>query len=200
MSLRIEPMTRDEIERHLWDLADLRIRVFASFPYLYAGERDYEARYLSTYRDSPDAIVVGAWDGARLVGAATGAPMEDHADGFAAAFEGRDFAVATIFYCAESVLLPEYRGQRAGHHFFDAREAHGRALRREWSAFCAVIRAPDHPDRPEGYRPLDGFWRGRGYAPLEGVIARFRWKDHGEAGDSEKALQVWMRRLEGNGS
>lgn len=195
MSLRVAPMTREEIERHLWDLADLRIRVFAAFPYLYDGDRAYEARYLATYRESEAAIVVGAWDGERLVGASTGTPMEDHASDFAAAFAGPALPIHDIFYCAESVLLPEYRGRGIGHAFFDLREAHARDLGRRWSAFCAVIRPPDHPARPPDYRPLEPFWRARGYEPLEGAVARFAWRDHGEAAESDKLMQFWIRPL-----
>ena len=35
-----------------------------------------------------DSIVVAAYDGDEMVGAATGMPLADHADDFAAAFEG----------------------------------------------------------------------------------------------------------------
>jgi hypothetical protein len=49
--------------------------------------------------------------------------------------------------------------------------------------------------KPEGYRPLDAFWRGRGYEPLEGVIAQFGWRDLGEDAESPKALQFWLREL-----
>ena len=100
-----------------------------------------------------------------------------------------------IFYCAESVLLRDYRGLGIGHAFFDAREAHARKLGLAFSAFCSVIRPADHPARPGNYRPLDDFWRKRGYEPLPGVTARFSWKDLGEATDTEKTLQFWMRRL-----
>jgi hypothetical protein len=62
-------------------------------------------------------------------------------------------------------------------------------------AFCGVVRPPDHPARPEGYRPLDGFWRARGYAPLDGVIAHFGWRDIGAAEETQKPLQFWMRNL-----
>nr|MDA3859581.1 GNAT family N-acetyltransferase [Roseovarius sp.] len=162
---------------------------------LYDGDLAYEQRYLQTYRDSENAILVGAYDGARLVGAATGTPMEDHASDFAAAFGGQGIALSDIFYCAESVLLPGYRGQGIGHRFFEAREDHARALGRSHCAFCAVVRPADHPLRPEGYRPLDGFWRKRGYAPLKGALAQFRWKDIDRGAESDHPLQVWMRAL-----
>ena len=194
MSVTTRVLTSEALAAALEDVARLRIRVFRDFPYLYDGDADYERDYLRAYQ-SPGAVVVAAMDGDRVVGAATGAPMADHAADFAAAFADRPESLDQIFYCAESVLLPDYRGQGIGHAFFDAREAHARDLGLTHSAFCSVIRPADHPARPEGYRPLDGFWRKRGYAPLPGVIARFGWKDLDQPEETEKALQFWMRRL-----
>ena len=194
MSLATRVLTGESLAAALEDVARLRIRVFRDWPYLYDGNPDYERDYLSAYQ-SPGAVVVAAMDGARIVGAATGAPMTDHAEDFAAAFADRPERLSQIFYCAESVLLPEYRGHGIGHAFFDAREAHARDLGHDFSAFCSVIRPADHPARPADYRPLDGFWRKRGYAVLGGVIARFSWKDLGEAHETEKPLQFWMRAL-----
>ncbi len=195
MTLAIRPLGREELAQRIPDLARLRIRVFADWPYLYDGDEAYERRYLQPYLDSEHALVVGAFDGDRLVGAATGTPMEDHADEFAEALAGRDLAPDTIFYCAESILLPGYRGQGAGHRFFGLREEHALALGRRWSAFCAVIRPLNHPARPLAYRPLDSFWRARGYEPLPGAVAHFRWRDHGDAEETEKPLQFWVRDL-----
>ncbi|QYK39834.1 MAG: GNAT family N-acetyltransferase [Paracoccaceae bacterium] len=194
MTVALRTLTGAALDGALDDLAALRIAVFRDWPYLYDGDTAYERAYLQTYRDSPGAILVGAFDAERLVGAATGTPMEDH-DGFATAFAGTGHDLSRIFYCAESVLLPAYRGRGLGHAFFDAREAHARHLGRSHSAFCAVIRPPDHPARPTDYRPLDTFWRRRGYAPLPGVTAAFRWRDLGETADSEKRLQFWLRTL-----
>ncbi|AGT10143.1 hypothetical protein [Paracoccus aminophilus] len=187
-------LTGDAVGAALDDLARLRIAVFRHWPYLYDGDLDYERDYLKVYQ-SPGAVVVAAYDGDRMIGASTGAPMEDHASDFAAAFAHRPEQLDEIFYCAESVLLPEYRGHGLGHAFFDGREAQGRALGRKYSAFCSVKRPADHPDRPADYRPLDGFWQKRGYAPLPGVVAEFEWKDIGDDHATKKPLQFWMRAL-----
>ncbi|PCD78128.1 GNAT family N-acetyltransferase [Pseudothioclava arenosa] len=195
MALEIRTLTGPALDAALDDVARLRIAVFRDWPYIYDGSLDYERRYLESYRNSEAAVVVGAFDGARLVGAATGTLLEDHSDDFAAAFAPTGLKLQDVFYCAESVLLPEYRGQGAGHAFFDAREAHARALGRSFSAFCSVIRPADHPLRPASYRPLDPFWRARVYAPMPGVVARFRWTDLGDAEQTEKQLQFWGRAL-----
>jgi GNAT superfamily N-acetyltransferase len=195
MSLRIETLAGAALDAALDEVARLRIAVFRDWPYLYDGDAAYERRYLEVYRQSTAAILVGAFDGDRLVGAATGTPMEDHAADFARAFAGTGLALEDIFYCAESVLLPRWRGQGAGHRFFDLREAHARRLGRRHVAFCAVLRPDDHPLRPADYRPLDAFWRKRGYAPLDGVVARFAWKDVDRPAETEKPLQFWHKRL-----
>ncbi|MEX0339488.1 MAG: GNAT family N-acetyltransferase [Arenibacterium sp.] len=188
-------LTGEALADALDQVAALRIAVFRDYPYLYEGDLDYERRYLETYRHSTGAILVGAFDGRALIGAATGTPLVDHAEEFGAAFKGTGVALDSVFYCAESVLLPEYRGRGIGHLFFDMREAHARGLGFAKSAFCAVIRSPDHPDRPDAYQPLDGFWRKRGYAPVPGVIATYSWKDRGDREETAKDMQFWMRDL-----
>ncbi|WP_425099925.1 GNAT family N-acetyltransferase [Tropicibacter sp. S64] len=193
--MRVEVLTGAALDAALDDVARLRITVFRAFPYLYDGSLEYERTYLQTYRERETAVLVGAFDGTRLVGAATGTPMADHAEDFAAPFAETDFALRDIFYCAESVLLPDYRGQGIGHRFFDLREAHAQALGSRYSAFCSVMRPPDHPLRPATYAPLDPFWQKRGYAPLDGVQATFRWKDIGEAEQTDHRLQFWLRAL-----
>ncbi len=191
----VRPLTGAALEAALDDVARLRIEVFRAWPYLYDGDLEYERSYLQSYRESDKAIVVGAFDNDRLIGASTGAPLTDHADDFAAAFQDTGLDLSQIFYCAESVLLSDYRGQGVGHKFFDQREAHARAQGFNKCAFCSVQRPADHPMRPETYRPLDTFWKSRGYEPLPGAIAQFSWKDVGDEGETLKPLQFWIRDL-----
>lgn len=193
--MRVEALTGTALTAALPDVARLRIDVFRAWPYLYDGDLAYEERYLSDFAASEQAIIVGAYEGDALVGASTGAPLSHHAEDFAAAFSNTTFDLNTMFYCAESVLRPAYRGRGLGHAFFDAREAHARALGFAHIVFCSVLRPDDHPDRPSDYRPLDAFWRGRGYAPLPGVIAQFSWKDLGATAETVKPLQFWHRTL-----
>ncbi|NUB46091.1 GNAT family N-acetyltransferase [Fertoebacter nigrum] len=193
MTVTLRSLRGDDLESALDDLARLRITVFRDWPYLYEGTVEYERGYLRWYRDSPGALLVGAFDGEALVGAATGTPMEDHTNDFAQAFAATGIPLTDIFYCAESVLLPGYRGQGIGHRFFDLREDHARDLGRRFIAFCSVLRPDDHPLRPIAARSNEAFWRGRGYQPMEGVVAEFRWTDVGETWDSAKRLQFWGR-------
>lgn len=195
MSLRFDSLVGPEITGALDAVARLRIEVFREWPYLYDGDPAYEASYLSAFAASPQAIVVAASDGGEIVGASTGAPLSDHAEDFAEAFRGSGIALEEVFYCAESVLRAPYRGQGAGHVFFDRREDHARRLGFRFAAFCAVVRPDDHPARPAEYRPLDDFWRHRGYERAQGVMAQFSWKDIGKMQPDAKPLQFWIRDL-----
>lgn len=190
----VRVLTGGALHSAIDDIARLRIAVFRDWPYLYEGDLAYEREYLKDYTH-PTAVVVAAMEGTRIVGAATGMALEVHADDFAAPFAARPESLDQIFYCAESVLLPDYRGQRLGHAFFDAREGHARDLGRRYSAFCSVIRPDDHPLRPAGARSHDAFWRGRGYAPLPGVVAQFRWRDIDASVETDHPLQFWLRAL-----
>ena len=192
--VKVERLEGAALDATLADLARLRIAVFRDWPYLYDGDAAYEAHYLRSYRANPRAalVVVRAGDG-RTVGAATGMPITDHAD--ASQMTGPLPPLEDVFYCAESVLLPEVRGRGLGHALFDAREAIARQAGFGHWLFCAVVRPEDHPLRPQGYVPLDGFWRRRGYEKLPGAVAHFSWKDVDRPQETRKALQLWMRRL-----
>ncbi|MEL6913583.1 MAG: GNAT family N-acetyltransferase [Pseudomonadota bacterium] len=191
--LRIETLRAARLESHLEALARLRISVFRDWPYLYDGDMAYEARYLRAYTKA-GALCVAVWDGQEMVGASTGAPMADHAEDFAAALPPA-WPVEQVFYCAESVLLSGYRGLGIGHRFFDIREAAARENGFALSVFASVVRPAEHPSRPATYRPLDAFWAKRGYTKISGAVAKFSWKDVGMAAETEKALQLWGRRL-----
>ena len=195
MSFEVRALRGAELEAALEDMARLRITVFRAWPYLYDGTLEYERAYLQAYRESEGALLVAAIDDGKIVGASTSAPMEDHAGEFAEPMHNSGVALEKILYGAESVLLPEYRGRGVGHRFFDLREEHARSLGRSHVAFCSVMRPDDHPLRPETYRTNDAFWTKRGYAPLEGAIARFSWRDLDQSEETEKPLQFWMRAL-----
>src|SRR5690606_10567134 len=108
----------------------LRIMVFREFPYLYDGSLDYEAEYLDTYVRSADSLCVLVRDQGRVVGASTALAE------FQQPFLAAGWDAARIFYCAESVVLPDWRGRGLGVRFFAEREAHARKLGRfDWCAF-----------------------------------------------------------------
>lgn len=182
---------------HLDAVAQLRIAVFRDWPYLYAGDRDYEKTYLATYAESPESLFVLVFDADRVIGAATGIALVDETAAFQQPFLDRGIALERVFYFGESVLLRDYRGQGLGHRFFDEREGYARSRGRfDLTAFCAVEREADDPRRPDGFRANNAFWNKRGYQRQRDMFCRLEWQEVGHDVPSSHRLRFWLRALE----
>lgn len=195
--LQIECRTGADLVADLPALAGLRIRVFCDYPYLYEGDTAYEERYLQTYADAPDGVMVLVRDGDRVVGASSALPLAAETPNVIEPFMAQGYAPDRIFYFGESVLLPEYRGLGLGRRFFEEREAHARALARfDLACFCAVERPDDHPRRPRHYRPLDGLWAKQGFVKQPQLRTTFSWRDLDEAEETPKPMVFWLKHLD----
>lgn len=197
-SLTIRRLTGSdpELRAFLPDLARLRIEVFRDFPYLYDGTVEYEEKYLETYTECPESIVVLVLDGEKAVGATTGLPMDAETEEFRKPFVEAGHDPARIFYCAESVLQPAYRGRGVYPKFFAEREGHARALGRfDLCAFCCVQRPEDHPLRPTDYVPLDRIWSKFGYVKHPELTTTYDWKDVDTAEETAKPMVFWLKSL-----
>lgn len=192
--LTFHALCGDALTPWLDELGKLRISVFREYPYLYDGTLEYEREYLKTYVKSPRSLVVLVTSGKNeVVGATTCIPLADEGPEFQEPFIKAGWNVNEVCYYGESILLPELRGRGLGKEFFRYRESHAEQLGSKWTAFCAVDRAPDHPMRPEGYRPLDDYWISQGYTKRPELNATFVWKEIGEATESPKTLTFWTK-------
>lgn len=193
----VRTFTGSHVTPHLDAVAALRIAVFHDWPYLYAGDRDYEKNYLATYAESPESLFVLAFDADRVIGASTGIPLTDETAAFQQPFIDKGIALTDVFYFGESVLLGDYRGHGLGHRFFDEREGYARRLGRfDTTAFCAVERSADDPRRPEGFRTNDAFWIKRGYQRQDDMFCQLEWQEIGHDLPSCHKLRFWLRPLD----
>lgn len=195
--LKIVRLDGQELTAAIDDLAGLRIEVFREYPYLYDGSHAYEQKYLQTYCNSPQALILFVKDTQenKIVGASTGLPLVHETEEFKAPFVEKGYDPAEIFYCGESVLQQEYRGRGVYRQFFLQREEYARSLGLTSCCFCGVVRPPDHPLRPEGYRPLDDIWKHFGYRCLEGLTTYYPWKDIDQEKETNHLMQFWFKEL-----
>ena len=185
-----------QIKSYLQQIGELRIQVFKEFPYLYDGSEKYEREYLHKYTDSNDSIAALIFDHERLVGVTTGIPLVDESDDFKRPFTAQGYDPKNVFYCGESILLPDYRGLGLYKHFFSERERHAKSLSRfNLITFCAVVREKDHPLRPENYSPLDPIWEKYGYKKQPHLKAYFPWKDINQEQETKKEMVFWTKEL-----
>ena len=195
-NIKIRAFTGSGVKTYIPSLAKLRIDVFKEFPFLYAGDMDYEMRYLKKFTSCKEAIAVIIFDGQKIVGASTGLPLEDESEEIKKTFIEHGSNPADYFYFGESILIQSYRGRGLGHHFFDIREAHVAHLKRfKHICFCTVIRTQNHPRRPSDSMPLETFWKKRGFTEHPHFRGTLSWKDLDEEKETAKPMIFWTKDL-----
>lgn len=193
-NIRIERRSGEALLPCIAELARLRIEIFRDFPYLYDGNLEYEKKYLQTYIDNPESVIVLAFDDDKVIGASTAIPMKYETDELKKPFIENNYDLAQVFYCSESVLNKNYRGLGIGVRFFEEREAHAEALGGfKHITFCCVERPADHPRRPADYMPLDVFWNKRGYVKHPELSTHYVWKDLDDSEETPKPMTFWLK-------
>ncbi len=184
-----------DINRHLPEVASLRLRVFKEYPYLYEGNLKEEYEYLAQYV-KPESFLAAAFSNNELIGAATGIPLAIAADVTQRPFIDNNLKVNQWFYIGEIILAPQWRNRGLGGLFLRALEDHAKELHYHFTTFCTIQRPPNHPLRPRGYKPLDEYWREHGYERLQDLSCELSWIDTGKGHPSPKKLIFWYKDLE----
>lgn len=196
MNTEILRLSGPNLKPYVDQLGSLRIAVFKDFPYLYEGSLDYERKYLSTYLKTPDSHVTLIFAENELVGATTAILAKHEEDAFRKPFADAGYDPNQVCYFGESILLPNFRGLGLGKLFMADRLAFAMKFPEiGWAAFCAVNREPDHPLRPNPYRPLDTFWLEQGFKPIPGLTTSYAWRDIDQNHETTKTLQYWLKNL-----
>lgn len=176
-------------------LAILRMTVFRNWPYLYDGDLDYETEYLSAFLHDERAVLFIARLGDIPVGMATASPFATQTEMIRAPFIAAGVDTGSIFYFGGSVLLPQFLGTGVGHQFFERREAAARVAGPLQASFCAVLRSPNHLQRPHNERDLRPFWEKRGYRVAPQFTTSLSWKEVGQTDETAHDMCFWVKTL-----
>lgn len=182
MTIQVKPFVGRAVAPYLSDLARLRIQVFSEFPYLYQGDKEYEEKYLKKFSESERAIFAVAFDGEKVIGAATALPLEEET--LPMPFKNK----GDYFYVGELVLLPEYRRQGIGKQFFPLLEAHVRKLGGFKHLVLATIVRPN-------YTRYDAFWTSQGFIHHPEIKTELSYQEIGEDSESPKPFTFWIKDL-----
>lgn len=198
--LSIEASFGQDIKPHIAQLAELRIRGFRDFPYLYAGSVAYERHYLEGYLTEPRAMLLRVLDGGQLVAAATATPLvsstEIVADGpalFAAA--GHD--PKTFYYYAEILVEPSHRGRGIAPLVYAERQRYAQGWGYQHLCLAVVQREPDHPLKPRDYKSPERIWARDGFVPTD-MTFTFQWPTiqvDGRVVEADNRMRFWTKSL-----
>ena len=185
-----------EAKNHIDSIADLRIRLFRDFPYLYDGNMEYEKDYLERYFQSNNAKVFLLFYKKNIIGATTCLPLNEEAEMIRKPFEDAGLMVEEYFYFGESIIERIYRGKGLGKLFFKYREQEALSHNNiKYSCFCSIKRENGHPKTPGSYRPLDGFWASMEYKYQPNLYTTMYWKETETSKEVPHRMEFWIKQL-----
>ncbi|MBP9777624.1 MAG: GNAT family N-acetyltransferase [Rickettsiaceae bacterium] len=184
-----------EIAPFLSDLASLRIFAFHEYPYLYAGDAEYEKDYLSTYAKCEDFVLLVIIDGGMVIGVTTGIPLKYEEDSFKEAFENTEYNTDDIFYIGETILLPEYRNQGLSRLMFNKVEQEALEQGYKILSLATVKRDENDPGCPAGYVSMDFLWQKYGYERRPDIMASLSWREVGQDFKTTHDMVFWLKQI-----
>jgi len=195
MSLTTKLLTGNEVEESLDSLATLRIEIFREFPYLYDGNRESELRYLKGYAQAAEACVLTVTAAGRLVGAATGMPLQHEQKELIDQFAATSYPLDSIYYVGELLFYPAYRNRGLGMKLLSMMEDKIRSLGSYRYLTCAtVVRPDDHPHRPANYVPIGRFLNRTEFRAIPAATTSFTWLET-DGGSRDHPMQFWIKFL-----
>lgn len=187
----------NEIDIYLEEIAQLRIRIFREYPYLYEGSLKYEKKYLERYLKTPESLIILVKESDNYIAMTSCLPLSREEVNFQAPFKSAGLDLSKIFYFGESIVLPEFRGRGLGRKFFEEREHHAQKTlgkKLELTTFCSVDRSPNHPQRPRDYHGPESLWMRQGYQKDSSLKMELDWPEVGSEKEIGHTLTFWVKK------
>lgn len=187
---------KSEMTQILETLAQMRIRNYAEFPYLYDGDLEYEKHYLTQIIESKGAAVIIMKTENQVIGYTSGMPMLSDAE-IIESFSQLENA-SKIFYVTDVILDQQHRKNGLGRMLLKEMECYALKSGYSTSSFLTVDREEDDPRRPKMYKSPDHIWESCGYHRTK-MKCFFPWKTFDENGASEEQMNpmsLWLKSLD----
>ncbi|MBP1932225.1 GNAT family N-acetyltransferase [Ammoniphilus resinae] len=197
--ITFERLIGKEIEPYVEQFAWFRLNDFKEFPYLYDGNLEHERENFQKYMDEEQSLLIVAKDGEKVIAVSTGIPFDSPFMGKESAdlFLQNGLNPKDFYYFAETIILPEYRGQAIGRDLYKMKEDFAREMGYKEVCFIAVEREEDHPLRPDTYKSPKNFWGHLGYEKLD-ISVSFEYPTIQASGKTEMASNLmffWKKKI-----
>lgn len=180
------------IAPYIEDIGRLRIKVFREYPYLYDGELKIEQSYLTLFAHSKEGLAVIALEDDRIVGAITGAPVEDTLKQTIRMFKEKQIPTQDLFYMGDIVVLKDYQGKGIGSRLYKAFE---QLVRKKGKFKRITLCEVERENKPAGVRGATGFFKMLGYVKDPTLVTHQSWKDIGDIKETQKPVVFSLKEL-----
>lgn len=202
---KLESKSGPYVTSHYNDMWDLCNKVYSEYPYLYTAEgKDYVYKYyLDSFEKSPDSSLVLAFDQEtnKLVGLGTGIRMSDYAaKHYKQPFTDKGYDLNTLYYIADLLILPAYRGKGYEQKMCQELEKSARQNPQLTKICYVTINEAERTKqlKPQEYCPnepfLPKFWQDLGFEQSNvGFTTQFEIV--GETDDTPHDMTYWIKDL-----
>ncbi len=200
--IRIEAFKGSAINPYVQKLAELRVREFYNFPYLYVGTIEEDAHYSQRYAEDEKALLVVAFENNQVIGLYSGIPFNSNMS-FLHEWEEQalqqDFELEGYYYLGELIVEKTWRNKRIGSQIIEMFFEEINQLGYKKMAGVTAIRPRNHPLRPEGYQDTDEVWPKFGLHKTNVTLSvnyPTRQAD-GSVKDETNEMALWVKELSG---
>lgn len=160
--LSYKSLSKENFENYFRDLANMRIKYFSEFPYLYAGSLEYEYPYLSGYLNHKDGRIIVVLEKNQVIGMATGFPLHQNMNNstditkwFRTTAKIHKKEATSCFYLGEVIIKSSMRQNGVAYHLtkFIENDFLNRGYKK--SVLITVERDKEHPLAPSRYFPME---------------------------------------------
>lgn len=189
-----------KIEPHIQIVAQMRIKEFANYPYLYDGNMDYEKEYLTYYTKNEHSMLILVKEKNKVIACATSTPLSVFIDFFGDSrnsFERASKNIDQFYYYGEIIILPQYRNLGLGNQIYNKRLEYAKSLAYKNVAIITVVRPSDHKLKPNNYIETYGLFEKQGFKP-NGITCENSYLTFVECGVSKEKLNLmkyWEKEL-----
>ena len=193
----IKIVDKNEIKAVLPEVSNLWLSTFREYPYLYVGNIEIAYTYFDWIASKGKMAV--AYKDQNPVGFITAVPLKEFAKRFSQLselFKQENLDINDYYYIADVITMPEHRGNKISHTFFELIEDHAKCLGYPKACFMCECHQY-HPLKPKDYRELDTLWLKLGYAKTN-IVASFDWltvQCDSQIQQQDHRLIYWIKNL-----
>lgn len=186
-----------DIAPYLPFMAQMRVKEYAEYPYLYDGDMQEELQYVQWFSTLKHSAMAIAFYNDEPVGFIAGTALtsfDEHFKGSCDLFSSAGFDPETYYYFSDAIVMPEHRNKLLLNEMAQAVEEHAQIL--GYTAGCFVCEShASHLLKPKEYKELDPLFKRQGYAKTDMVIS-YSWLTRQADGTTKvqtHAMNYWIK-------
>lgn len=201
-NIKVKLLRGVQIKSASLDISRLWGSIYREPPYFYQqGGPEDDAKYIrEMYEDNPQRVVCIAYHGKKIIGAASGVPLNCASEQYQKAFHAYPpKEQRRIFYFGEWVVRREYRKQKVGKALYEMMENHVIASG-SYKAICVATidwkkdRSLNHM-MPADYTSTDPLWEKLGFKERRDLKAQSSWTVVGDTKETTHPMSIRMKKF-----